>query len=120
MQAKRCSVGGATGNARNGDDNPIHVTGTSLELLAPEPNREEPLNELAKKRTLGLTLPQKIQEVIKPIVEARDTIPEAVHNQSNEETALKLSGSVPAVTPKCMNGPAMVQLTLDLHSTLKV
>lgn len=87
----------------------IHVTGATLQLLPPEPSQEGPLTELAKKLTLGFAPPRKMKEVIKPIVKVRKNVSEAAHNQFNEAITLKLSLTIPAVTPKCASGPAMAQ-----------
>lgn len=109
-QAKRRSIGASTtGIAHvklNGDDDDlIHVTGTTLQLLPPEPSQEGPLTELAKKLTLGFAPPRKMKEVIKPIVKVRKNVSEAAHNQFNEAITLKLSSTIPAVTPKCASVP---------------
>lgn len=118
-QAKRRSGSSDGNNGTSNESASVHVEGASSQIAPPEPNQEELLSELAKKRTLGLTMPQKTQQVIKPIVEGRASVIEAAKNQSTPNLALKLSGVILLVTPKTLSGDTLAKLLLDMHSALK-
>jgi hypothetical protein len=66
-QAKRRSAAAVEPELNAGNRNMI-------EIVTPEPNREELLSELARKRCMGMLISQKIANILQPIVNNRDTI----------------------------------------------
>ena len=106
-QAKRRS----SNNSSTSMTNSIEINGQSLMIVIPEPDQEELLVEIARKRTLGLTIGQKVQQVIMPVVNNRDPILNSAQKLPDSTGLVsKLREAIPFELPKTMNGPNLCVL----------
>lgn len=100
--------------------NVITINGMSLELNAVEPTQQELLVEIAKKRTVNKTIPQKLKDIADPIVKERALIITTANGQVNESVATKLEDSTPGTTPKTLSGSALAACLLAMHSAFEL
>ena len=112
-QAKRRSSASSTEAM-----NPVQINGQSLMLIVPEPNQEELLAEIPRKRTMGLTLGQKAKQVIEPVINNRELILKASQKYNKGSTS-KLRNAIPFEMPKSINGAALAKVVILIHSAMK-
>jgi hypothetical protein len=90
---RRSTTDASTGP--EGEGNILHVGGNAFELVTIEPNREQIIGELARKRVLNMLLPKNIKELIEPAVKDRALIVETIKMQSTAAMAEKVAESIP-------------------------
>jgi hypothetical protein len=111
-QAKRCSAAAVEPELNAGNQNMI-------EIVTPEPNREELLSEFARKRCMDMLISQKIDNILQPIVNDRDTIISTAKAQSNDLIAKKIEQAIPISLSKGMSGTLVPEAMLTIHIAVK-
>jgi hypothetical protein len=98
----------------------INVGGNPIELDSATPNQDQLLHELARKRTLGMTLPEKLTKIIGPAVTGRKEILSIVKAQTRSDPITsKIANAIPNEIPKTMAGPQIALKILEIHTALK-
>lgn len=124
-QAKRRSNDATDKTQPSSKADTMLFDGNQLQLLTPEPDQEQLLSELARKRTLNKTIPQKINSLLKPIIEERDFILNRAKSlpiiDASKATniATKLEKAIPSDLPKTQSGPQQSKNILAIHTAMK-
>ena len=121
-QAKRRSASIDTdSSATSVDGNVVNIHGNKLELATQYPNQEDLLAELAKKRTMNMTISQKIKNILTIPIENRPALIEQAKKAGNNSTELvrKLESSIPIDVPTSLTGPQIANNILQMHSSIK-
>lgn len=106
-QTKRRS---AIGDEESAPADTININGMTLQLHVPEPNQDDPLAEIAKKQTMGLTPRQKLKQILDPIIQKRTVIIDIAEIQSTATIAAMVADAIPTVTPKTIKIPSHMKL----------
>ena len=87
-----------------------------------KPSRDELVNELAKKRTLGMTIPQKIKECILPFVTQRNEMIKKIQQLQSSCTSKLVADVKKAIPLKIKSqhtGIKIGRMILEIHSAIK-